>query len=100
MTGINLALYRAEELHTTRTFEQGCSNERIHDTTSCIRGRAQVCCDEGIRGTRYRGALLFGYFLLSTQEKVTRHQTKSLFKRTKNLTIKLLAFAIKTTTTT
>ncbi|MFT5427055.1 MAG: hypothetical protein ACI9ZT_002011 [Gammaproteobacteria bacterium] len=36
--------------------------------------------NSGTRRVRHEGALLFGYFLLGTQEKVTRHQAKQLTK--------------------
>ena len=38
--------------------------------------------------TNHWGALLFGYFLLGTQEKVTRYQAKKIYKR--NLKLKLI----------
>ena len=39
--------------------------------------RPSVRLDSGTRRAMKRGGLLFGYFFLATQEKVTRHQAKS-----------------------
>jgi len=39
--------------------------------------RPSVRLDSGTRRAAKRGGLLFGYFFVATQEKVTRHQAKS-----------------------
>ena len=40
----------------------------------------------GTSGRVDRGALLFGDFLLGTQEKVTRHQVETMLKKLLNIT--------------
>ena len=64
--------------------EKRCRVSELRSEPRCVRLARASCgaapCGEHHReaaGRHSRGGLLFGYFFLATQEKVTRHQVKS-----------------------